>query len=50
MTETFDTARKPGDIDEPEVAQVIAERIIAAAKLGGHDPARLLEAALREAS
>jgi hypothetical protein len=50
MTETFDTARTPGDLDAPEVEQVIAERIIAAAKPGRCDRARLLEAALREAS
>jgi hypothetical protein len=37
-----------GDFDQPEVArEVIAGRIIAAAKLGERDPARLLEAALR---
>jgi hypothetical protein len=49
MTEALDVAReKPGDIDEPEVArEVIAGRIIAAARLGERDPACLLEAALR---
>lgn len=41
---------KPGDVAEPEVGQVIAEGTIAAAKLRERDPARLLEAALREAS
>jgi hypothetical protein len=50
MTEAFDAACKTlGDIDQPEVArEVIAGRIIAAAKLGERDPARLLEAALRK--
>jgi hypothetical protein len=37
------------DTDQPEVArEVIAGRIIAAARLGERDPARLLEAALRK--
>jgi hypothetical protein len=50
MTEAFDAAcEKLGDIDQPEVArEVIAGRIIAAAKFGERDPARLLEAALRK--
>jgi hypothetical protein len=49
MTEAFDAAcEKLGDIDQVEVArEVIAGRIIAAARLGERDPARLLEAALR---
>jgi hypothetical protein len=48
MTHAFDAAcEKLGDIDEPEVArEVIAGRIIAAARLGERDAARLLEAAL----
>jgi hypothetical protein len=48
MTEAFDAAcQKLGDIDQVEVArEVIAGRIIAAARLGERDPARLLEAAL----
>jgi hypothetical protein len=38
-----------GDIDQPEVArEVIAGRIIAAARLGERHPSRLLEAALRK--
>jgi hypothetical protein len=50
MTEAFDAAcEKLGDIDQPEVArELIAGRIIAAAKFGERDPARLLEAALRK--
>jgi hypothetical protein len=49
MIEAFDAAcEKLGDIDQPEVVrEVIAGRNIAAAKLGEHDPARLLAAALR---
>jgi hypothetical protein len=49
MTKAFDAAcNKLGDVDQPEVArEVIAGRIIAAARLGERDPARLLEAALR---
>jgi hypothetical protein len=52
MTEAFDAAcEKLGDIDQPEVArEVIAGRIIAAARLGERDPARLLEAALSKFS
>ena len=50
MSEAFDAAcEKLGDIGQPEVAhEVIAGRIIAAARLGERDPARLLEAALRK--
>ncbi len=50
MIEAFDAAcEKLGDLDQPEVArEVIAGRIVAAAKLGERDPARLLEAALRK--
>jgi hypothetical protein len=50
MTEAFDAAcEKLGDIDQPEVAgERIAGRIIAAAKLGERDPARLLAAALQK--
>jgi hypothetical protein len=50
MAEAFDAAcEKLGDIDQPEVArEVIAGRIIATARLGERDPARLLEAALRK--
>jgi hypothetical protein len=50
MTEAFDAAcEKLGDTDQPEVArEVIAGRIIAAARFGERDPARLLEAALRK--
>jgi hypothetical protein len=50
MTEAFDAAcEKLGHIDQAEVArEVIAGRIIAAARLGERDPARLLEAALRK--
>jgi hypothetical protein len=46
----FDAAcEKLGDIDQREVArELIAGRIIAAAKLGERDSARLLEAALRK--
>ena len=48
MTEAFDVAcEKLRDTDQPEVArEVIAGRIVAAARLGERDPARLLEAAL----
>jgi hypothetical protein len=51
MTEAFDAACEMlGDIQEPEVRrEVIAGRIIAAARLGERDPSRLLEAALRKA-
>jgi hypothetical protein len=50
MSEVLDAAcEKLGDIDQLEVArEVIAGRIIAAARLGERDPARLLEAALRK--
>jgi hypothetical protein len=50
MSEAFDAACETlGDIDQPEVArEVIAGRIIAAARLGERDPTRLLEAALRK--
>ena len=49
MIEAFDAAcEKLGDNGQPEVAhEVIAGRIIAAARLGERDPVRLLEAALR---
>jgi hypothetical protein len=48
MTEVLDAAyKKLGDTDQPEVArEVIAGRIIAAARFGERDPVRLLEAAL----
>jgi hypothetical protein len=50
ITEAFDAAcEKLSDTDQPEVTrEVIAGRIIAAARLGERDPARLLEAALRK--
>jgi hypothetical protein len=50
ITEAFDAAcEKLSDTDQPEVMrEVIAGRIIAAARLGERDPARLLEAALRK--
>jgi hypothetical protein len=50
MTEAFDAAcERLRDIDQPEVKrEVIAGRIIAAARFGERDPARLLEAALRQ--
>jgi hypothetical protein len=50
ITEAFDAAcEKLGDTDQPEVVrEVIAGRIIAAARFGERDPARLLEAALRK--
>jgi hypothetical protein len=49
MTEALEAAlKKLGDIDQPDVVrEIIAGRIIAVAKLGERDPARLLEAALR---
>jgi hypothetical protein len=49
MSEVLDIAcEKVGDTDRPEVTrEVLAGRIIAAAKLGEREPARLLEAALR---
>jgi hypothetical protein len=48
MTKAFDAAcNEIQDTDELEVKrEVIARRIIAAARLGERDPARLLEAAL----
>jgi hypothetical protein len=48
MTEAFDAACKQlDDTGQPEsVLEIIAERIIAAAKLGERDPVRLREAAL----
>jgi hypothetical protein len=50
MSKVLDAAcEKLGDTDQPEVArEVIAGRIIAAAKFGERDPARLLETALRK--
>jgi hypothetical protein len=50
LTEAFDAAcQRLGDIDQVEVArEVIAGRIIAAARRGERDPVRLLEAALRK--
>jgi hypothetical protein len=47
MTEAFDAAcKKQGDTGQPKVAhEVIAARIVAAARLGERDPVRLLEAA-----
>ena len=50
MTEAFDAAcKKLSDTDQPEVTrEVLAGRIIAAARFGERDPARLLEAALRK--
>jgi hypothetical protein len=50
MTEAFDAAcEKLRDTDQPEVMrEVIAGRIVAAARLGERDPGRLLEAALRK--
>ena len=50
MTEALDVAcEKLGNTDEPEVTrEVIAGRIIAAARFGARDPARLLEAGLRK--
>jgi hypothetical protein len=49
MNEILDAAfEKLQDSGEPDVVrEIIAMRIIAAAKLGERDPARLLEAALR---
>jgi hypothetical protein len=48
MSEAFDAAcEKLSDTDQPEVTrEVIAGRIVAAARFGERDPARLLEAAL----
>ncbi len=50
MTEAFEAAcEKLGDAGQLEVTrEVIAGRIIAAARFGERDPARLLEAALRK--
>jgi hypothetical protein len=50
ITEVLDAAcEKLGEIEHPEIArEVIARRIIAAARFGERDPARLLEAALRD--
>jgi hypothetical protein len=50
MSEALDAAcEKLGDTDRPELArEVIAGRIIAAARFGERDPVRLLEAALRK--
>ena len=50
MSEAFEAAcEQLGDIGQPEVAhEVIATRILAAAKLGERDPLRLQEAALRK--
>jgi hypothetical protein len=49
MSEALEAAlKKLGDTGQPEVVrEIIAGRIIAAAKLGERDPTRLLEAALR---
>jgi hypothetical protein len=48
MSAAFDAAcEKLSDTDQPEVTrEVIANRIIAAARFGERNPARLLEAAL----
>jgi len=47
MTEAFDAACKQLDTGQPEsVLEIIAERIIAAAKLGERDPGCLRKAAL----
>jgi hypothetical protein len=48
MSEAFDAAcNEIQNTDQPEVTrEVIAGRIIAAARLGERDPARLLKAAL----
>jgi hypothetical protein len=50
MTAALDAAfEKLQDTGEPDVVRErIATRIIAAARLGEHDPARLLQAALRK--
>jgi hypothetical protein len=50
MNEAFNAAcEKLSDSDQPEVTrEVVATRIIAAARRGERDPARLLEAALSE--
>jgi hypothetical protein len=46
MGEAFDTACK--QLDDTVAHEVIARRIIAAARFGERDPVRLLEAALRK--
>jgi hypothetical protein len=50
MSEALDAACKVlGEVGQPEVArEVIAVRILAAARFGERDPTRLLEAALRK--
>jgi hypothetical protein len=49
MGEAFDAACKKLGDSQPEVArEVVAGRIIAAARFGERDPVRLLEAALRK--
>lgn len=50
MSEILDAAfEELQDTGEPDVVrEIIATRIIAAAKLGERDPARLLKAALRK--
>ena len=50
MSEVLDAAfQEFQDTGEPHIVrELIATRIIAAAKLGERDPARLLEAALRK--
>jgi len=50
MSEALDAACKElGHIGQPEVArELIAVRILAAARFGERDPTRLLEAALRK--
>jgi hypothetical protein len=50
MTQTLDAAYEQlqGTGDPDVVRERIATRIIAAARLGEHDPVRLLEAALRK--
>jgi hypothetical protein len=50
MSEVLEVAlKKLGDVDQPEVVrEIIATRIMTAARLGERDPARLLQAALRK--
>ena len=50
MSEAFEAACKElGDAGQPEVMrEILAQRIIAAAKLGERDPVRLRKAALRK--
>jgi hypothetical protein len=50
MGEAFDAAcEKLGDNGDPQMTrEVIANRIVAAARLGERDPVRLREAALRK--